>query len=302
MPTPFRSLLCASVLTLGLSHAGMQAFLPLDPQIAPVDLTGDGREELILQNREFYLWRAFNIEGEKIISDFEFGSGDATPLAGRFLEEGKATLSYYSSITGEWVVLVSDWAEDEVETTTHAVTRFGIPLVADFTGDGLDELALFDPEHSHWDIWDHKGNTVMEGLSFGKQEWHWAAGDVTGDGRAELISYEQETGRWSWLSLSDETVSEQTSTPARGRMIVRDFNGDGKADLGLYDYEGTLVVLAAATGESLDVGPAFGDEYTIPVHGRYEGRPEVNPAYITMGHGIWNVKKSDGSVVRPALR
>ncbi len=293
----FFSLFCV-LLSLTIQASG---FVPVAP---PADLDGDGRDDLFFFDEGLSLWRAYNIDGKRVLSDLEFGAPGAQPLVGRFLKNGRVTVAYYRALAGEWVILVSSPNADEQETQTISVARQGVPVVADFTGDGKDELALFDPNERVWTAWSVQGEVVFENFAFGRPEQQWAAADLTGNGRAELAAYDDATGTWQWVAPvrgSDLEPETRKWAARQGRILLRDFNGNGRADLALWEYNGVLRVMDAVSGRPIQTGPLFGDEYAIPVHGHYEGKDAVNLSYVSMGHMTWHVRKSDGEVVTPNL-
>lgn len=269
-----------------------------------LDLDGDGLHELVLHDASLQAWRAYKANGTVILDGFEFGAMGALPVAGKFLEGGKATLGYYRPLSGQWILLdgslkhVDPAVEPSIITVN--VMRQGIPLVGNFTGDDRDELALFNPFDNTWSIWNAAGAVVLEHLLFGTDGLQFAAADVTGDGVAELISYDQQAGRWQLLSVHEAQAVRELAWPHNfGVLITRDFNADGIDDLGIWTHEGKLKVMDPKTGEMILNNQDFGDSYSLPVHGSYEDTGTLNLAYFSMARGVWHLRRLDGTITSP---
>ena len=86
------------------------------------------------------------------------------------------------------------------------------------------------------------------------------AADVDGDGRAELIIYRPSDGTWSIANLANSGCDSAASPchpivvqwggQAGDVSLVADFEGDGRADLGIYRQSTgeTWVLRTACTG------------------------------------------------------
>lgn len=137
-------------------------------------------------------------------------------------------------------------------------------LVGDFNGDGRSDLATYSPDGGGgWASW--VAMELSNGDSFTSTRWSAATpahmrnggsqsryypmvGDFNGDGKADLVTVSPNAGgSWSdWAAVELSTGSGFTSTvwptstpghmrnggsSADYRVLARDFNGDGRADL-----------------------------------------------------------------------
>jgi hypothetical protein len=273
-----------------------EAYLPLP---ISADLTGNGREELILYDATRSRWMAIDIDGHSILDNFEFGESGGVPLVGRFAGDSHAQLGMYYPRRGEWVFLDDARSESRAEISLQ-VDPYYKPLVGQFGRPGRDDLALFDAETQTWKAWDHQGNIIFENLKFGWEGLLFAAGDVTGNGLSELIAYDEARSMWMIISPSDPNNIRQWSwLYDYGTPVVRDYTGDGIAELGLWTNDGQLHVLNGNSGEMVLAGAQFGDYYALPVPGAYEKGPRVNLSYYSVGRGVWHVRLHDGRALSP---
>jgi hypothetical protein len=264
-----------------------------------VDISGDGRDDFIMYDANNYQWSAISLEGNSILSRHEFGGRGVLPLAGYFLDSNRAQLSYYHPLRGIWAI--QDALDGEGAATLEIdVELQRVPLVGRFEGRGRDALALFDPLDGTWMAINVDGAVLFEGKSFGWSGLSFAAGDTDGDGIDEIIAYDETQGLWMiWSPTSTESIRELRWSRDFGNMLVRDFNGSGRQDLGLWTNDGKLFVIDAQTGEAIALAGQFGDYYAIPSHAAYEGLGAVNLSYFAVGNGVWWVKLNDGRVITP---
>ncbi|SOB88951.1 C40 family peptidase [Streptomyces sp. 1331.2] len=159
--------------------------------------------------------------------------------------------------------------DDEV---TPVATDDTSRIKGDFDGDGRDDVAVLydygkDGERNHSGLWTFtsKGagfNAPRQVWDSGSDSWNWASskvtvGDFNGDGKADIgVLYDlgrTDDGRnrtrlytftstgsgftgpqLAWDSSTDAVSSWNWAT---SKPVVGDFNGDGKADIGVvYDY------------------------------------------------------------------
>lgn len=129
--------------------------------------------------------------------------------------------------------------ESEIWTTWSTNVTWKEIFVADFTGDGLDDIAGL-AENGQWWIAQSTGDGFQNRL-WGKWspqiEWFdMSVGDFNGDGKADVVARAATNASW-WVGTSDGTKFTNTEF---GRwtlnvdwqsVMIGDYNGDGLDDI-----------------------------------------------------------------------
>ena len=133
--------------------------------------------------------------------------------------------------------------------STTAMSNFA-PIAADFNGDGLTDLCLFNKSTGRWSVMLSNGNGFGDTkdwlTSFGANN-DAILGDFNCDGLTDIGYMTKESGQWSIkYAISDGTkfnlnsgqpYTYQTGIPdyVTGTFITGDFNGDGLFDVAVFD-------------------------------------------------------------------
>lgn len=197
-----------------------------------------------------------------------FGEGDVI-LAGRFGPEGRRKLLVWNKGPNQWrmyeytaawysprrVRAFSDlgvWARDWVPESN------AVPLVADFTGDGNDDLLVFSPGQGTFRLAEYNGNRLVPRSGTvlalpGAKTLYPLAGDFNQDGLADVAVYDADNHR---IGLAFSTgggfkqIRWQSIELLRGngrKLLAGDFNGDHRDDIAVMDAgSGEWRVLLAA--------------------------------------------------------
>jgi parallel beta-helix repeat protein len=145
-----------------------------------------------------------------------------------------------------------------------------VPLLADFDGDTISDLALY--RNGIWFI-NRLNDGVVDNIFFlgGDPADLPVAGDFLGNGRAGIGVFRN--GTWYLSRLANGVVDQIEIFGAPGdKPVVADFDGDGKADCAVYrPSNGFWFISYDCTGilsESFVFGGAPGD---VPVAGDFGG-------------------------------
>jgi ELWxxDGT repeat protein len=254
--------------------------------------------------------------------------GPANDITG----DGKSEYSQYRPIASS----IGNWYTVENRGDANAyVYDFGnrpwglqndFPVPGDYDGDGKADYALFRPSdtgnQAAWYIGLNRGNGVTTvpvrisggamGIPFGLSGDIAVPGDYDGDGRFDLAVYRPSNGTFYVAPLrvvkqSDgsylATVGTMETLVSRpnARPVTADFNGDGRADFGLYDTSSSgigvwNIILNLPNGSRPLALAAYGLGTDIPVSGDFngDGRSDLvvyrpNDPYFGDGRGGWYV-------------
>ncbi len=160
-----------------------------------------------------------------------------------------------------------------------------IPLAGDIDGDGRDDLIVYEPMDSKFYVLPSNPGSSAEAIQFGPGISNSAtvppvplSADVNGDNKDDLIVYRPDTGMF-YVRLSGATLAQNAGTESfsfgpvttgnrfRATPFAGDFNGDNKAEFGVYDpmqsriyLRGTSVYVNGSAQDDIQFGPAPGSQ------------------------------------------
>ena len=109
---------------------------------------------------------------------------------------------------------------------------FGIaedqPVVADYDGDGKDDIAIYRPSVSEW--WILNSASGVFAVQFGQTGDRTVQGDYTGDGKADIAIWRESNGFWYILRSEDNSFFAFPFGQADDVPVPGDYDGDGKFD------------------------------------------------------------------------
>jgi RHS repeat-associated protein len=201
-------------------------------------------------------WLALPTQSPSAVDYWEPGVSLTNVAGGDFDGDGKSDLVGFDPATGNLLVGLSGGpvtAGAPTGTTGFTTQVWGnlSPSVSwthftvgDFNGDGLADVAAFNPATGAWEV------AISNGKSFTISNWgSWSstdnyqnvvAGDFNGDGRTDLAAWDVTTGTWT-VALSTGTgfATSVWGTGTAGatwaNVSVGDFNGDGRQDLAAFN-------------------------------------------------------------------
>lgn len=164
-----------------------------------------------------------------------------------------------STARAEWLVMSDGEAVDPIATDL---------LVADVTGDGVDDLVLFDRPTGRWTV----GVADAVENVFELQRWgRWGGNlplstlqtaDLNGDGTDDLIARNGSTGQW-YAAVSEEgyfrteLLTRYIPSIAWSDIMVADFTGDGRADVAARHENGGWYVAENRPDDDADPTGSF---------------------------------------------
>lgn len=119
------------------------------------------------------------------------------------------------------------------------------PLLADFNGDGKNDIGVF--RDGHWYI-DDATSPASKHYQFGLPGDKPLIGDFDADGRTDYAVFRPSTGVW-YLQKSTEGFAAVRWGLSDDIPVPADYDGDGKADIAVYrPSDGVWYQLLSSSG------------------------------------------------------
>jgi pimeloyl-ACP methyl ester carboxylesterase len=234
-----------------------------------------------------------------------------------------SSVGVFRSSTGKWYLdrnADGQWSSCGTEGCHEFGTNGDLPVVGDWTGDGVSKIGVFRPNSGKWYL-DLNGNGQWDGCGvdgcymFGTSGDLPVAGDWDGDGVSEIGVFRQSTGKW-FLDLDGNGqwdgcgVDGCYTFGTTGDMpIVGDWNGDGVDEIGVFRPSTGMWYLDRNgdnqwNGCGMDRCIYFGMNGDLPIAGDWDDdgqyevgvfRPSTGRWYIDLnGDGQWDGCGVDG--------
>lgn len=151
---------------------------------------------------------------------------------------------------------------------------------------GLDTLQAStfigggDPDYAYGLVLDRTGNVYVTGLTLSS-------------------NYPVTSGAYdtTYHGHFDVFVSKLDSALSSGRAHFNDYNGDGRADLAVFDRNGGYWYIMTAAGEPVLWQEHWGWSGAVPVPGDYDGDGRYDLAVFDANTGKWYIKSLAGGVI-----
>lgn len=208
-------------------------------RVTPADFDGDGKTDIAVWRDEpsnpdranFYLLRS----SDATVSVQQFGrTGDDPSILGDFNGDGKADLAVFRPGTGGGQSYFFYRSVESPADSWHTVP-WGIdgdvPVVGDYDGDGMTDIAVFRPSNGIWYVL-QSGNASVRYAQWGLSSDILVPADYDGDGKTDLAVFRN--GVWYVLNSFDGSVSYRYFGTSTDLPVPADYDGDGKADLAVF--------------------------------------------------------------------
>lgn len=168
----------------------------------------------------------------------------------------------------------------------------------DFTGNGVDELAYYEPATGVWRIRGLGGIPTYD-LTWGGSTFYPVPGDYSGDGQTDLAVYHRTSGKWYINTLGGTAVVWDHNWGYSGAHAVGagDYNGDGRTDLALFAPATGLWYIQSVTGQTIAWAFSWGWGQAQMVPGDYNGDGRTDFAIYDRMTGKWYIITLGGQLL-----
>jgi FG-GAP-like repeat len=205
---------------------------------APLDLSGDGKSDLIFQNGangQITGWLMNGANSTAIASLLPPGNWTITHT-GDFNGDGKADILFRNSDGSVALWLMNGLSSISTAGLIGPSAAWRVTHVADFNGDGKADILWRNSVDGTVAVWLMNGTTqISSTVLLTAPNWSVThVADFNGDGKADLLWRNSVDGTVAaWLMNGGSLISGAGLLVAADWSVthVGDFNGDGKADL-----------------------------------------------------------------------
>ncbi len=284
--------------------------------VIPLDFNGDGNGDLILAGRGTGKTWVLQGRGDGTfktikadfagLAGFDLKSTSDQILVTDYDGDGKADLVLYRPGTGRITVAHSkgDGTFSSVVASTSGINGFNLLsandriLSLDMNGDKKKDLVFYRPGQGAISVLKSNGNGTfasvyssansgMGGFDLRNSSDQVLVGDVNGDKFDDLVFYRPGSGLFAVLKSNGNGAFSNTMTSCEGfggidlrnsidRVLVGDFNGDGRSDIFLYRPGSGKLAIARGTS----AGNFVNHWSSTTGIGRYDFRSTVDQVLV----------------------
>lgn len=307
-----------------IDNVSYQLTLPNRAIGVPGDFDADAKSDLLIRDvakaQSGYTGSA---NQDALLSDF--GLSTDIPVTGDFDGDGYADLAIRRPSTTFWYIRNSSGIDILTQNADGRTRkRFGtqredIPVIGDYDGDGISDIAVRRPSSQFWYVLNSSGRDLLTGNSdgisrrrFGLQSTDIPVpADYDGDGVTDLAVRRPSSQTWYILNSSgvdpignnaDGISRVKFGTQVEDIPVPADYDGDGKADLAVRRPSTRFFYIKNSSGQDQITGNSdgitrlrFGNQSTdIPLTGDYDVDGKADIGVYRPSTGQWFIKTSSG--------
>jgi len=221
----------------GRLRPGSPVFLGDTPtNLAAGDFNGDGHADLVAGGVHGLVITLLGdgAGGLRLVSSFDVGYGGSAVGAGRLDADGKIDLVVTDSDSKQLRIYAGNGSGGFTLRQTMTFPEApGRPLVADLTGDGLDDVVVTTGSRVRIFV-SHTDGSLSETTFDGGMSWSLLARDLDGDGRLDLIGLSQ-SAVTVFLQIAPLDFQALPPVPIPfmydSWFVADDLDSDGRVDL-----------------------------------------------------------------------
>ncbi len=252
--------------------------------------------DTVRQSRYTYVVTAINAAGESQRS-YEVSLLAGRPVRGDFDNDGRADIGVYRPSTGRW------WIRSSADGSLIPHVWGGqddVPVLGDFDGDWKTDVAVVRPSTRLWYLKLSSGVGILPISLATPSVWVPAPGDYDGNGLTDVAAFSgslqtASIGVWyiQRFGSPPQTMSWGQAPPSH-RPVPGDYDGDGKADLAVFEVSTGLWYIKNSSGVGV-LPIAWGVRTDILVPADYDGDGRTDVAVYRPTTGAWYIRKADGT-------
>jgi hypothetical protein len=206
------------------------------------DYDGDSKADATVYEPATGVWSVKSSNGG-FVKQIRWGTAGDIALSGKHFGTASDLVIFRPS-TGTWYIrrfgdIIKPIAPDAPSNNSlnFQIFKWGQagdkPVMADFNGDGRDELGIFRPSNGVWYIYNQIAGTYTI-QQFGIAEDIPVAADYDNDGKADVAVFRPSTGTWYIFESAERKVSIRQFGLNGDIPAVADFDKDGVADISVF--------------------------------------------------------------------
>ncbi len=226
-------------------------------KVVAADYDGDSKTDLALYEPSSGIWTVRK-SSTNTTYGIQWGISEDIPLSGKHFGTADDIVVFRPS-TGTWYIkragdIIKPIASDAVNNNlNYEIFRWGKagdkPLMADFNGDGRDEIAVFRPSDGTWYILNQKTGSYKI-IQFGTSGDIPVAADYDNDGKADIAVFRPSNGTWYIVGSAEQNVIITRFGVDGDIPVVGDYDKDGVADIAVFrPSNGTWYRLDSSTNK-----------------------------------------------------